>query len=301
MKKIIEKTNDSSVRDPYVIKYGGKYYRCYSKKGEDIWVSVSERMDFEGEEEKCVFQPSENKEYSKQIWAPELHIIDNKCYIYVACDDGENHNHRMYVLENNSDDPTQPYVMHGKIADSTDKWAIDGNIMKYGRELYFIWSGWQGDENVCQGLYIAKMKNPYELDSERVLISTPEYEWEKYGATGEPESPFVNEGAFHFTYGGRNFVAYSASGSWCEKYCIAMLELTGDNPLDPESWKKYDKPILCENSLVKGAGHCSVICEDEKINVFFHGWTKDEEEVKWNTVCVWQGIMKISSKEFSIE
>ena len=69
----------------------------------------------------------------------------------------------MYVLENNSCDPMDIYKMHGKITDSTDKWAIDGNIIKYNGELYYFWSGWEENRNVRQNIYIAKMKNPFEF------------------------------------------------------------------------------------------------------------------------------------------
>jgi beta-xylosidase len=45
------------------------------------------------------------------VWAPELHQINGAFYIYVAMDtNGDNANHRMYVLEGTStSDPTQPF------------------------------------------------------------------------------------------------------------------------------------------------------------------------------------------------
>lgn len=82
-----------------------------------------------------------NKERLKNLWAPELHIIDNKCYIYVACDDGNNENHRMYVLYNDSDNPLIEYKNNGIISDISNKWAIDGTVLNYKNELYFVWSG----------------------------------------------------------------------------------------------------------------------------------------------------------------
>jgi GH43 family beta-xylosidase len=44
--------------------------------------------------------------YSKELWAPELHFIKGKWYMYFAADDGNNNNHRIYVLENPTADPT---------------------------------------------------------------------------------------------------------------------------------------------------------------------------------------------------
>lgn len=301
MRKLIHSKNDFTTRDPYIIKHNNKYYHCYTEDTDSISVSCADSIDDIGKVPgKKVYIPEQNREYSKQLWAPELHIIDGKCYIYVACDDGNNHNHRMYVLENNSSDPMQEYVMHGKISDKTDKWAIDGTVMKYRNELYFVWSGWEGDTNICQDIYIAKMKNPYELESDRVKISTPEYEWEKRGSTGEPESPLINEGAYTFEINGDVYMTYSAAGSWCKDYCIAALKLEGDDPLNPEAWVKYKNPIISGNDVVQGAGHCSVVCEDGKNHVFFHAWDKTEENIVWNTVSVWHGLLNVTGNELEI-
>lgn len=302
MKKIINQTGDCTTRDPYIIKHNNMYYHCFTKDSESLYVSCADTIDsLATAERKCVYIPEENREYSKQLWAPELHIIDNKCYIYVACDDGDNHNHRMYVLENNSDNPMDDYTMHGKIVEKNDKWAIDGTVMKYNNENYFVWSGWEGDTNICQNLYIARMKNPYELDTERVMISTPEYDWEKLGASGEEESPYINEGPFAFVAGGNVYLTYSAAGSWCEDYCIALLKFVGSDPLNPDSWEKINVPILSNNDSVKGAGHCSVVCEDDIMHVFFHAWDKKEENINWKTVSMWHADLKITQEGIVIK
>ena len=302
MKKLINKKGNTTTRDPYVIEHNNMYYMCFTKETQSIYISCADTIDgLIHAESKCVYIPEENREYSKQLWAPELHIIDNKCYIYVACSDGDNHNHRMYVLENNSNDPIDDYTMHGKIMDKSDKWAIDGTVMRYKGENYFVWSGWEGDTNICQNLYIAKMKSPYELATERVMISTPEYDWEKIGATGKEESPYINEGPFAFTVDGNVYITYSASGSWCEDYCIALLKLVGETPLSPDSWIKSDAPVFSVNDMVKGAGHCSVICEDDVFHVFFHAWDKEQENISWETVSVWHANLKITEKGVLVE
>ena len=87
-------------------------------------------------------------------------------------DDGDNYNHRMYVLENNSDDPMVPYVLHGQIKEKNERWAIDGSILYHGGKMYFTWSGWEGLENICQNIYIQEMSDPFTLIGERTMIST---------------------------------------------------------------------------------------------------------------------------------
>ena len=80
-------------------------------------------------EQKTIFTPPQGTAYSKEIWAPEIHFINGKWYAYFAADDGNNNNHRMYVLENTSADPMQgEWIFKGKVADPSDKWAIDGDV-----------------------------------------------------------------------------------------------------------------------------------------------------------------------------
>lgn len=300
MKKIIQHKNNSKCRDPFVFKHNGKYYHCFTEDSASVSLACANTVEeLQSAEPKLVFSPTEEKdrEYSKEVWAPELHIIDNKCYIYVACDDGLNLNHRMYVLTNNSSDPmANDYVMLGKITDESDCWAIDGTILYHNNKMYFVWSGWEGGVNICQKIYIAEMSSPTTISSKRVMISTPEYDWEKLGARGEPGSPHINEGPFAVYNNGNTYILYSAAGSWCENYCITALKLVGDDPLNKDSWEKFAEPIFSINETVKGAGHCSVIEENGRYYVYFHAWDKAENPLSWKTVSLWQGELHFGDK-----
>ena len=280
--KILCHSQGTQSRDPAITKINGKYYWLYAHESRLYIIKADSIEDFETAKATLVWTP-DNDKYAHEVWAPELHVIDDVCYIYVACDDGDNFNHRMYVLSNGSDDPLAEYKMLGKITDPTDKWAIDGNILRHKTGMYIVWSGWEGDENVAQNIYIAKLKSPTEIEGERVLISRPEHDWEKLGGTGTPDgSPFINEGPFAFSLDGRIFVAYSGSGSWTEHYCIALLELIGDDPMNPLAWVKQSAPVISKNDQFKGCGHCSII-EDEQL-IFFHAWPIDSQRIEWNTV-----------------
>ena len=120
--------------------------------------------------------------YSKELWAPEVMYLQGKWYAYFAADDGDNNHHRMYVLENASPDPMKgEWTFKGQINDSTNKWAIDGDVYEYNNQLYMVWSGWKDDINGEQDIYIAKMSNPWTISSPRVRISKPKYDWETHG------------------------------------------------------------------------------------------------------------------------
>lgn len=266
VRSLIKEKSQKS-RDPYVLFFNDLYYYCFSRD-DKIYLSVSEKLEsLEKAKEIVVYR---NDEGLKNLWAPELHILNNKCYIYVACDDGNNENHRMYVLYNDSNNPLEEYKNNGIITDTSNKWAIDGTILEYKNSFYFIWSGCDKNIHYKQEIFIAKMANPFELCSKKILVSTPEYDWEKCGGDGM-NLAFVNEGPSVFKTDKDVYIIYSASGCWCNDYCLGALKLIGDDPLSIKSWKKYKKPIFSSSEKIIGPGHCSFTVErnkDEKLMVF---------------------------------
>ena len=101
----------------------------------------------------------------------------------------------MWVIENASADPPEgEWTFKGKIADADDKWAIDGSVFEVGQRLYMVWSGWAGDANGTQSIYIGELSNPWTLQGKRVMLSTPEFPWEKVGDLKAKRDPEANPG-----------------------------------------------------------------------------------------------------------
>ena len=297
MKLLVHHENHNP-RDPAIIYHEGRYYHCFSQD-KNICICVSKDLEGLDKAKVNIVFTADKEEYSHELWAPELHIIDDKCYIYVAMDDGDNYHHRMYVLENNSSNPLDPYKMHGKITDSTNKWAIDGTIIKYHNKMYFAWSGWEGDENVAQNIYIAEMSDPFTLSSKRRMISMPDREFEKRSCDGI-KAPFINEGPFAFYHDDDLYIIYSGSGSWDIYYCLIALKLEGKDPMK-DNWSKADAPLLENNDVVKGPGHCSIIQGEEKNLIFFHAWRKDEKIIRWDTVDSYVGELIFKDGKFIVK
>ncbi|MDR2419396.1 MAG: glycoside hydrolase family 43 protein [Treponema sp.] len=268
--------------DPWLIQAGGFYYHCYSDGRVHIRKAASLAAIGEGLE-TTVWTPPPDTMYSKDIWAPELHYCFGHWYIYVACDNGDNAQHRMYALEGGADplDPlSAPYTFKGKVRDAADKWAIDGTVLPINGVNYFVWSGWEDNVDIGQNLYIACMNDPCSL-SERVLIATPEYEWEKHDLA-------LLEGPEALIHGSNVFIVYSASASWTRHYCLGLLKLTGD-PLNPAHWTKHPEPVFkaSERTGVFGVGHCSFVKVSDNASdtdwIVYHGMTDGEG---WHNRCV---------------
>ncbi|RZK78727.1 MAG: glycosyl hydrolase family 43, partial [Pedobacter sp.] len=125
--------------DPWSIYKDGFYYYTHTTGNRlEIW-KTAKITDLKNAERKVIWRPPANTSYSKEIWAPELHYLRGKWYMYFAADNGDNNNHRMYVVENSSDDPMKgEWVFKGKVADKTDKWAIDGSVFEFKKQLYML-------------------------------------------------------------------------------------------------------------------------------------------------------------------
>jgi GH43 family beta-xylosidase len=232
----------SSGPDPWVIQKDTIYYYTHTTGDRLVIYKTSKMSALSNAVITTIWSPPATGAYSKDIWAPELHYLQNKWYMYFAADDGSNATHRMYVLENPSADPTAgTWTFKGKVADATDKWAIDGTVFEHNAQLYMLWSGWQGNTDGEQDIFIAKMSDPWTISSNRVLISSPTFSWEKMGAL-----PTVNEGPEVLKNSNGNlFVSYSASGCWTDAYAMGLLKLTnGGDPMNAADWIKTPTPVF---------------------------------------------------------
>jgi GH43 family beta-xylosidase len=274
--------------DPWVIYHNNYYYYCHIVDEKSIHIARSETMiGLSKAITAPVWTPPDTGEYAKEVWAPELHFYKGIPYIYFAASDGNVNNHRMFMLEGKTSNPLGEYTFKGMVTPS-DVYAIDGTILKYDGEMYMIWSGidFKNHPNE-QRLYIARMKNPYQLDTPGVCISSPTYDWEKIG----PQP--VNEGPTVLKSFNKVFIVYSASHSLTDHYCLGMLTLVGKDALNPKSWRKNPEAVFCSTQDVFAPGHASftVSPDGEENWIIYHaavrsgaGWERDvrAQRFTWN-------------------
>ena len=272
--------------DPWCIYKDGFYYYT-NTTGRNITIWKTKNMgNLASAEKKIVWTPPVKGPYSKEIWAPEIHFLNGKWYAYFAADSGNNFNHRLYVLENASQDPLRgEWKMKGKLTTPQDKWAIDASVFENKGKMYLIWSGWKGDENGEQDIFIAKMKNPWTTEGKRTLVSAPTYKWEQNGDLNNPNDVRhvnVNEGPEILKHGNKIFLIYSASGCWTDTYALGMLTADADADLmKTSSWTKTDHPVFKQSikNKVYATGHNSFFpSPDGKENyILYHANSKPGE------------------------
>jgi GH43 family beta-xylosidase len=219
---------------------------------------------------------------SANVWAPELHAIDGRWYVYYAAGrrgprDAPFIHQRSGVLQSAGADALGPYVDRGMLytgdavatgADPT--WAIDLTVAPIRGRLYAVWSGWERNTTVArtpQHLYIARMANPYTIASDRVRISSPAEPWER--REDPADGLDLEEGPQVLAHDGRTFVVYSTRESWLPAYRLGQLELRGADPMRPESWVKRG-PVFAAANGVYGPGHNSFTTSGSQDWIVYH-------------------------------
>jgi GH43 family beta-xylosidase len=254
--------------DPWVVKQGNDYVWCLSEGNRAIAVHVSPRLTAPGSKQ-IVWRAPDSGPVSREVWAPEIHFADGRWYIYFAASDGKNRNHLAYVLQSESADPRSAYTLHGPLYTGDDpalkadnRWAIDFTLLEHRGRRYGIWSGWLGEADDMQHLFIAPLTDPLHVAAPRVkLCPHDDFVWER--TEEKPGTRGLNEAPQVLKRGARTFLTYSAAASWLPTYKLGMLELVGADPLDPASWKKLPEPVFRSTETTYGVGHASFVASPD--------------------------------------
>jgi len=270
--------------DPYVYKHtDGKYYFTGSMPEYDgITLRCSDTLVglMDAKETEIWHKHSEGP-MGNHIWAPELHYIKGNWYIYFAGGDAEDKWHiRPYVLECKDADPmTGTWTELGRLLPADDDefsfraFSLDTTVFENKGEWYAVWAEKVGVGKQISNLYIAKMESPTKLATVQVLLTTPDYDWER-GAF------WVDEGPFVLHRNGKIYLTFSASDTGIS-YCVGMLEIDeNDDLLDPQKWYKHRYPVLKTNEelQVYGPGH-SCFTEDENGDTVLVFHARKETEI----------------------
>lgn len=265
--------------DPFIYQHSDGYYYFVASVPEYDRIEIRRAQNLEKlvtSTPVVIWRKRENGILSANIWAPELHFMDDKWYVYFAAAYTTETNeglfdHRMYVLENENANPLEGiWTERGQVRTEWESFALDATTFEHNGSRYYVWA--QKDPNIegNSNLYISKMSNPWTLTGSQTMISMPEYDWEIIGYK-------VNEGAAFLRKGNRVFLSYSASATDFN-YCMGLLEADADaDLLDATSWRKSQIAVLSTDESISmyGPGHNSfTVSEDDEETLFvFHART----------------------------
>ncbi|MEV6590080.1 family 43 glycosylhydrolase [Streptomyces acidicola] len=207
-------------------------------------------------------------EMGAHIWAPEIHFIDGKWYVYFAAGaTNDVWKIRPYVLECTAANPLSgAWTEKGRIALPLDTFSLDATTFVVNGSRYLSWA--QNDPAVGSGtnLYLAKLSNPWTITGTPVRISTPTASWETIGHR-------VNEGPAVIQRNGKVFMTFSASATDAN-YCMGLLTASASaDLLNTSSWTKTAGPVFASNATTSqyGPGHNSfTVSEDGKSDVLVY-------------------------------
>lgn len=257
--------------DPWVYKHTDGYYYFTASVPEYDRIEVRRSKTIQGLDEAepvVAWSKHEDGIMSANIWAPEIHFIDGKWYIYFAAARKDAiFDHRMYVIENESQNPLEGnWVEKGQVKTAWESFSLDATTFVHKDQLYYVWAQKDPEIEGNSNLYIATMANPWTLNGPQVMITTPEYDWEKIGF-------LVNEGAAVLKRNGKIFISYSASAT-DYNYCMGLLSADEDSDLlDPKSWTKSPEPVFQTNeeNSQYGPGHNSfTVSEDGSQDILIY-------------------------------
>lgn len=244
----------------YFIATAPEYDRIEIRKAKSINEITKAPID-------TIWQKHSSGVMGAHIWAPELHKINGKWYIYFAAGEAKKvWNIRIWVLSNNSADPTKgEWKEEGQLKTSKESFSLDATTFEHNGTQYLIWA-----QHVREGentsLLISKMESPTKLTGKEVVISDPDLPWEKIGYN-------VNEGPGVLIKKGKVFVTYSASAT-DHNYCMGLLWADKNaDLLNAESWHKLQQPVFATNDSLKryGPGHsCFTISENGKYDILIY-------------------------------
>ncbi len=130
---------------------------------------------------KVIWRKHASGPMSHHIWAPELHFIDGRWYLYFTAGRADAiWDIRLYALESSAVNPLEgEWIERGQIKTGWESFALDATTLAHAGQRYLVWA--QRDPALDKkntNIYLAKMDTPLSIAGSAILLSRPEYDWE---------------------------------------------------------------------------------------------------------------------------
>lgn len=251
--------------DPHIVKHTDGYYYFTATAPEYDRIVLRRATTIQGlatATESVVWRRHTSGEMGAHIWAPEIHFIDGRWYIYFAAGRADDvWRIRPYVLENTSANPlTGSWVERGRVDVPWDTFSLDMSTFVVAGVRYLAWAQAEPGIATNSNLYLARMgATPWQISGPVARLTIPTLAWETRGGVRVAEGPAVVQ------RNGRVFMTYSASATDAN-YCLGMLTASASaDLLDPASWAKSPNPVFQSNAATGqyGPGHNSFTTSED--------------------------------------
>jgi GH43 family beta-xylosidase len=257
--------------DPHIFQHTDGYYYMVATVPEYDRIELRRAKTLAGlstAEVKTVWKKHERGAMGAHIWAPEIHFIEGKWYIYFTSAPAESiWDIRPWVLSCADKNPLEgEWKEEGKVELAWESFSLDATTFEHKGKRYYVWTQ-RGDAPYDgTNIYIAEMDSPISITGKPVMLTYPDLEWETRGYR-------VNEAPAVLISHGKLFMTYSASATDAN-YCLGMLTADADaDLLDVKSWIKSKEPVLKSNPETSqyGTGHnCFVKSPDGKTDILVY-------------------------------
>ncbi|WP_211263991.1 family 43 glycosylhydrolase [Streptosporangium amethystogenes] len=258
--------------DPHIFRHTDGYYYFTATVPEYDRIVLRRATTLQGlstAPETVIWRRHASGEMGAHIWAPEIHFINGKWYVYFAAGRADDiWRIRMYVLESGAANPlTGTWTERGRIATPWDTFALDASTFVAGGVRYLTWAQQEPGIATNSNLYIARMgANPWTITGSTTRLTVPTLAWETRGYK-------VAEGPTVIQRNGRIFLTYSASATDAN-YCLGMLTASASaDLLNASSWTKSQNPVFATNATTGqyGPGHNSfTVSEDGQSDILVY-------------------------------
>ena len=148
--------------DPHIFKHTDGFYYFTATVPEYDRIVLRRATTLQGlasAPETVIWRRHTSGEMAAHIWAPEIHFINGRWYVYFAAGRSDDiWRIRMYVLENASANPlTGTWTERGRIVTAFDTFSLDATTFVHNGVRYLAWAQSEPGITSNSNLYLARM------------------------------------------------------------------------------------------------------------------------------------------------
>lgn len=262
----------NSQGDPYVIKYNDVYYMyATGVSGVQLYIS-SDRFNWQYK--GVCYKVDGQKEY----WAPAVLYYDGRFWLYYSSmDENQTDTHMQNIQVAVSDRPDGGFRFVAKLV---APFSIDAHVVLSGDKIYMFYSTNDYEAERAGTLVVVdEMLSPTQTKGtpKVVIRATLDEEIFMRDRFRKGQHWHTLEGAFYFRVGDWHYITYSGNCYQNENYYIGYATAFGHtDDIASLTFTKYPDPqtycpLVCKNDVEEGTGHNSVLLDNGKLYLFYHG------------------------------